>query len=312
MLVKQTEMDAVAKLIYEALEEKTHLQDTLFILLGDHGMTEQGNHGGGSTSEIASAMVFISPKFMSGSRTLESPLPASPNYEYYSVINQIDLVPTIAGLMGFTTPSTSLGVFPADMLDVFTKPEDRLRAISKNALQLKDLLDLEHGPSQLINASCHDAFEAGEVMVIKDEVLCAFEAMKIAQQKLEAGDDISIEEVLVATRKVRTFLPLSLTRNWYLATDLCKVLRGSTKAAKHTTKQSQLSAPGHERHFTKCCHTYTDIDPPILRTKDRHRYFNIRLCSNPSCVVIVHESVRYRRASLLVLGIYRVACLSWL
>ena len=46
MLVKQTEMDAVAKLIHEALEEKAHLQDTLFILLGDHGMTEQGNHGG--------------------------------------------------------------------------------------------------------------------------------------------------------------------------------------------------------------------------------------------------------------------------
>lgn len=212
MLVKQTEMDAVAKLIHEALEEKAHLQDTLFILLGDHGMTEQGNHGGGSTSEIASAMVFISPKFKSRSKALDSPLPVSSNYEYYSVINQIDLVPTIAGLMGFTTPSTSLGVFPADMLDVFAKPEDRLGAVSKNARQLKDLLDLEHGSAQLVNASCHDVFEVVEVIATKHEVLCAFEAMTLAQQKLEAGDDVSIDEVLVAARNVGKTLPLKCSK----------------------------------------------------------------------------------------------------
>jgi hypothetical protein len=77
-------------------------------------------------------------------------------------------------------------------------------------------LDLEHGSEQLVNASCHDVFEVGEVIATKHEVLCAFEAITLAQQKLEAGDDVGIDEVLAAARNVGKTLPWKCSKKFVL------------------------------------------------------------------------------------------------
>jgi ethanolaminephosphotransferase len=62
MLPKQQEMDDIVKTIYEAIDSLPHLEDTLLVLAGDHGMNSAGNHGGSAAGETSPALVFISPK----------------------------------------------------------------------------------------------------------------------------------------------------------------------------------------------------------------------------------------------------------
>ncbi|GKZ51940.1 major facilitator super transporter protein, partial [Aspergillus brasiliensis] len=48
MATKQQEMDSIVANIYASIEQQQHLQSTLFVLCGDHGMNDAGNHGGSS------------------------------------------------------------------------------------------------------------------------------------------------------------------------------------------------------------------------------------------------------------------------
>ena len=62
---KLKEMDEKIKEIYEWIERKD-LKDgkkSLILMMGDHGMTNDGNHGGGSKEETQAAAVFMSPHF---------------------------------------------------------------------------------------------------------------------------------------------------------------------------------------------------------------------------------------------------------
>ena len=118
MVPKQSEMDGIVKQIYRAIETEQHLQSTLFVLCGDHGMNDAGNHGGSTEGETSPALVFISPKFQTISNGSECPvfLPKS-SFGYYTTVEQSDIAPTLAGLLGFPTPLNNLGVFIPDLLD---------------------------------------------------------------------------------------------------------------------------------------------------------------------------------------------------
>lgn len=118
MFPKQTEMDGVVKQIYRAIETEQHLHSTLFVLCGDHGMNDVGNHGGSAEGETSSALVFISPKLRTISQGFECPitLPES-TFSYYTTVEQSDIAPTLAGLLGFPVPLNNLGVFIPDLLE---------------------------------------------------------------------------------------------------------------------------------------------------------------------------------------------------
>lgn len=116
MLPKQVEMDDVVKRIYQAIESEDHLQSTLLVLCGDHGMNDAGNHGGSAPGETSPALIFISPMIQTISHGLECPLACAQEYRYYTVVEQSDIVPTLAGLLGFPVPLNNLGVFIPDML----------------------------------------------------------------------------------------------------------------------------------------------------------------------------------------------------
>jgi ethanolaminephosphotransferase len=119
MIPKQREMDSVVADIYTAMQRKDHLHSTLFVLCGDHGMNEAGNHGGSSAGETSPALLFISPKFEDlGGR--ESPVESSGNMQYYQTVKQADIAPTLAGLLGVPIPLNSLGVFIPDFLEMWT------------------------------------------------------------------------------------------------------------------------------------------------------------------------------------------------
>ena len=118
MAPKQTEMDGVVKQIYRAIETEEHLHSTLFVLCGDHGMNDAGNHGGSAEGETSPALVFISPKLRTISQGSESPVTSPEStFSYYTTVEQSDIAPTLAGLLGFPIPLNNLGVFIPDLLD---------------------------------------------------------------------------------------------------------------------------------------------------------------------------------------------------
>lgn len=121
MLPKQQEMDGIVKHIYGAIESEEHLQSTLFVLCGDHGMNDAGNHGGSSAGETSPALVFISPKLQTLQRQFKSPLPPRDDFQYYSTVEQSDIAPTLAALLGFPVPQNNLGVFIGDFLPLWEK-----------------------------------------------------------------------------------------------------------------------------------------------------------------------------------------------
>ena len=119
MIPKQREMDLIVKQIYTAIETKPHLESCLFVLCGDHGMNDACNHGASSPGETSPALVFMSPKFKDKFDGAEIPLKEAENFRYYSVVEQSDIAPTLAGLLGFPTPLNNLGVFIPEFLKLW-------------------------------------------------------------------------------------------------------------------------------------------------------------------------------------------------
>lgn len=122
MIPKQSEMDSVVKQIFECVEADERFRSTLLVLCGDHGMNDAGNHGGSAESETSPALIFISPKLHSISNGCESPvtLPEG-HFRYYDVVEQSDIAPTLAGLLGFPVPLNNLGVFIPKFLKLWGK-----------------------------------------------------------------------------------------------------------------------------------------------------------------------------------------------
>lgn len=121
MQPKQREMDGIVQRIYTAMERESHLSSALLVLCGDHGMNDAGNHGGSTPGETSPALVFISPKFRKIFRG--SPCPTKPHsgFQYYDVVEQSDIVPTLAGLLGFPIPRNNLGVFIPQLLSMWAE-----------------------------------------------------------------------------------------------------------------------------------------------------------------------------------------------
>jgi ethanolaminephosphotransferase len=116
MVIKQREMDGIVRQIYTSIESEDHLRSTLFVVCGDHGMNDAGNHGASSPGETSPALVFMSPKLKALKTKLESPLPETESFQYYSTVEQSDLAPTLAALLGFPVPKNNLGALIPDFL----------------------------------------------------------------------------------------------------------------------------------------------------------------------------------------------------
>ncbi|KAF7522698.1 hypothetical protein PCG10_007212 [Penicillium crustosum] len=140
MIPKQHEMDSVVTEIYTAMQQQDHLQSTLFVLCGDHGMNEAGNHGGSSAGETSPALLFMSPKFKALDGRRESPVEPSDDMQYYRTVEQADIAPTLAGLLGIPIPLNSLGVFIPDLLEMWDHGSHRLQILYQNAEQLLNTL----------------------------------------------------------------------------------------------------------------------------------------------------------------------------
>ncbi|KAH6624325.1 hypothetical protein B0J18DRAFT_427922 [Chaetomium sp. MPI-SDFR-AT-0129] len=81
--------------------------ETVLIVMGDHGMDSKGDHGGESEDEVEAALWMYSPKGIFGRTKPEYATP--PTTAKARPVNQIDLVPTLALLMGIPIPFNNLG-----------------------------------------------------------------------------------------------------------------------------------------------------------------------------------------------------------
>lgn len=143
MIPKQREMDDIIRSIFTALESESHLQDTLFVVGGDHGMNAKGNHGGSSVGETSAALMFISPKLKGLGRGRPCPaVPHTGDFDFYTRVDQSDIVPTLSGLLGFAIPKNSLGVFIQDLLPLLGDTLRHIQFLQANAAQLLNILHL--------------------------------------------------------------------------------------------------------------------------------------------------------------------------
>ncbi|KAF2755933.1 alkaline phosphatase-like protein [Pseudovirgaria hyperparasitica] len=140
MIPKQKEMDGIVNKIYNAIDKRPHLESTLFVLLGDHGMNEGGNHGGSAPGETSPALVFISPKMKKITKGYKCPTTPKDDYNYYRTVEQSDIAPTLAGLLGFPVPQNNLGVFIPEFFEFWENENDRAQLLLRNAMQILDIV----------------------------------------------------------------------------------------------------------------------------------------------------------------------------
>ncbi|TKA77053.1 hypothetical protein B0A55_04394 [Friedmanniomyces simplex] len=102
MQEKLRQMDGVIRRMVEKLDEST-----LLVVMGDHGMDVKGDHGGESDDEVEAALWMYSKRPVFGSRDADSVRPPLTAKE--RAVGQIDLVPTLAFLLGLPVPFNNLG-----------------------------------------------------------------------------------------------------------------------------------------------------------------------------------------------------------
>lgn len=115
---KLNEMDTVVHEVISSVDK-----DTVVFVLGDHGMTKTGDHGGDTELETTAALFIHSPKGLS---TVSS-----------ESVKQIDLAPTLATLLDFPIPFSNLGVVIPDLFENSTL----IKARSLNSRQIIRYVD---------------------------------------------------------------------------------------------------------------------------------------------------------------------------
>lgn len=128
---KLLEMDSVIENVHTNMAKSSFR--TLIVVCGDHGMSEQGNHGGGTSLETNTAVIFLPiNRNFNGRHATKS-----------SNILQIDLAVTLALLSGMQIPRSSKGIAIESLLnDIWFDDKIRLScAALDNLIELLNLID---------------------------------------------------------------------------------------------------------------------------------------------------------------------------
>ncbi|KAK8487116.1 hypothetical protein V6N11_059554 [Hibiscus sabdariffa] len=164
MAPKLKEMDEVVKLIHSSINpsQGNRQGQALLMIVSDHGMTENGNHGGSTYEETDSLALFIG----LGNHV----------FDHASVINQIDIAPTLALLFGVPIPKNNVGVLIREAFDSLTE-DQHLRALELNAWQLLRLLHAQLSGLPCRNFPCdalydHQSSGSSECNRTTENMLC--------------------------------------------------------------------------------------------------------------------------------------------
>ncbi|KAK3374976.1 alkaline-phosphatase-like protein [Podospora didyma] len=198
---KQVEMDYIVRQIFSAIEREETLQSTLLVVCGDHGMNDAGNHGGSSAGETSPALVFLSPKLRFLQSALKAPLPEEESFQYYTGVEQSDLAPTLAALLGFPIPKNNLGTLIPEFLPFWPNKNDQVQLLMRNAHQILDIIVAVFGS---------DGFEldpTSEACAVSkadyQELACEWRDISNAAKSMGATSEIDPEWIKSITKWLR-------------------------------------------------------------------------------------------------------------
>lgn len=124
MAAKLSQMDDVLRGIIDSIDD-----ETLLVVLGDHGMDTKGDHGGESDDEVEAALWMYSKKGVFG--RLNSDHVKPPQTAKERPVAQIDLVPTLSLLLGVPIPFNNLGAPIAEAFSTSGHPDwENLAAVN--------------------------------------------------------------------------------------------------------------------------------------------------------------------------------------
>ena len=138
MDAKLRQMDDAMAEILDRIDASTECHVTL--IMGDHGMTPDGNHGGG-TEEETHAALFVHASTGCGPEQnrpdwhLEDVRRSELVQQEFGQIHQIDLVPTISILLGLPVPYANLGSLVPSFLPA-TSTAEAATGLALNAAQV--------------------------------------------------------------------------------------------------------------------------------------------------------------------------------
>jgi GPI ethanolamine phosphate transferase 3 subunit O len=126
MTAKLQQMDGNIREIMNLIDN-----DTLLVVMGDHGMDSKGDHGGESDDEVEAAlwMYANTPSFGRTRQDFFEP----PSDAKVRQIGQIDLVPTLSLLLGLPIPFNNLGS-PIDEAFIGNKGNDWKNLVTVNRI----------------------------------------------------------------------------------------------------------------------------------------------------------------------------------
>lgn len=102
---KQTQVNSFIEEIINSMND-----DTLLVIMGDHGMDHTGNHGGDSIDELESTLFLYSKRSNAFSKSINTDDYNITNKgKTYKQVNQVDLVSTLSYLLGVPVPFNNLG-----------------------------------------------------------------------------------------------------------------------------------------------------------------------------------------------------------
>jgi len=101
MTAKLQQMEGVFQQAMDLIDE-----NTILVVMGDHGMDAKGDHGGESEDEIEAAIWMYSKRPFFGRHPFEH---RPPGHAKERSVAQIDLVPTLSLLLGLPIPFNNLG-----------------------------------------------------------------------------------------------------------------------------------------------------------------------------------------------------------
>lgn len=197
---KLQQMNEVLKKLMNEIDDRS-----LLVIMGDHGMSEDGNHGGATDEETGAALFLYSKKKVLHSPSIARRLQMDP---LYREVPQVDIVPTLSLLLGLPIPFGNLG---AVIPQLFFNESDGLDTLNQ-ALELNI-----HQVRQYFQAYCRVARIDASEMNYLDQLY------GIARAKRSEGT--SVEYSLA----MRTFLreSLLLGRKMWTQFDLMAMIWGA-------------------------------------------------------------------------------------
>ncbi|KAK3333890.1 alkaline-phosphatase-like protein [Cercophora scortea] len=201
MIPKQVEMDGIVKRIFTAIESESHLASTLFVICGDHGMNDAGNHGASSPGETSPALVFLSPKLKALHNAPQAPLLADESFQFYSGVEQSDIAPTLAALLGFPVPKNNLGALIPEFLPFWSNPNDQVQLLMRNAHQILDVITAAIGSDLFETNLSEDDCTSPETEY--RELACEWQGIVKAAELARTAEVVDPESILVITKWLR-------------------------------------------------------------------------------------------------------------